>query len=450
MTARDRATEVTNLEDAIAELEVEDLRRIVGAAADRHDDVARAVRLAAARGTRDLAQLKAEIDRGLRSRRFLGYRESSAWATGARPIVQEIRDAVASGSTAELVALVERAIGHVVRVILKADDSDGMIGDLARDLLDIHATACDAGVADPIKLARWMIRFTFDDQDFFVPDPLRYASALGDLGLAAYRRDVRQCLDTGDTSFAVRYAQERLAVVDGDVGAIVQLLGGDQTAPHQFIQVAEAMAELGRYDDVLAWSSRGIDQTSGWQIAQLYDLAAGVYERRGDLDALLDLRRNQHERMASSTTYHLLRDAAGASESWESERDAARKALAGRDVGGLVDMLLADGEPDAAWQAAIDRPETDFGEQRWMRLAGAREPSHPADAVAVYLRLADTELETTGRAAYTRAARILSRAERAAARAERQDAFIDHMRRLRDHHRRRPTLIAILDKRGLP
>jgi uncharacterized Zn finger protein len=348
------------------------------------------------------------------------------------------------------VALVERAIGHVVRVILKADDSDGMIGDLARDLLDIHATACDSGVADPIKLARWMIRFTFNDQDFFVADPVRYAGALGDLGLAAYRRDVRRHVDAGDTSFAVRYAQERLAIVDGDVGAIVRLLGGDQTAPHQFIQVAEAMAELGRDDDVLAWATRGIDQTSGWQVAQLYDLAAGVYERRGNLDALLDLRRAQHERMPSSTTYHLVRDAAAASESWTSERGAAREALAGRDLSGLVDVLLADGEPDAAWQTAVDRPETDFGEQQWMRLAEARESSHPADAVAVYLRLADTELETTGRAAYTRAARILSRAARAAARADQQDAFTDHMRRLRDHHRRRPTLIEILDKRGLP
>jgi len=422
----------------------------VVAAADRHDDVARAVRLCATRDTGDLARLKAEIDRGLRTRRFLGYRESSAWAIDARPIVQEIRDVVVSHPSAELVGLIERAIGHVVRVILKADDSDGTIGDLARDLLDIHATACDAGVADPIKLARWMIRFTLDDQDFFVADPVRYAAALGDIGLAAYRREVRQRSDAGDESFAVRYAQERLAVVDGDVDAVVRLLGGDQSAPHQFIRVAEAMAELGRDDGVLTWATRGIDKTSGWQVAQLYDLAAGIYERRGNLDALLDLRRAQHERMPSSATYHLLRDAASASGCWASERETARATLASRDVAGLVDVLLADGDPDAAWRTAIDHSETEFGEQRWMRLAEAREPSHPADALDLYLRLADTELETTGRPAYTRAARILGRAERAAARADRQVAFTEHMRQLRDHHRRRPTLIAILDKRGLP
>ncbi len=61
-----------------------------------------------------------------------------------------------------------------MKVILHADDSDGLIGDLARDLLYLHVRTCDAGVADPLKLARWMVRFGFEDQDFFVADPVRY------------------------------------------------------------------------------------------------------------------------------------------------------------------------------------------------------------------------------------------------------------------------------------
>ncbi len=164
----------------IARLDPEDLRVIVGKAAERHEDVARALRLAATRGSGDLSQLKAEIDLGLRTSRYLGYRESGGWAMQARPVVEAIGEAVGSSPTAELVLLIERAIGHVVKVILKADDSDGLIGDLARELLDLHARACDAGSADPIKLARWMVRFRFDDQDFFEVDPVRYADALGE------------------------------------------------------------------------------------------------------------------------------------------------------------------------------------------------------------------------------------------------------------------------------
>jgi len=77
-----------------------------------------------------------------------------------------------------------------VKVIEHADDSDGTIGDLARELLDIHATACDSGVADPVRLAAWMVRFWFVDQDLFEVDPLGYQYALGDEGLTAYRQAV--------------------------------------------------------------------------------------------------------------------------------------------------------------------------------------------------------------------------------------------------------------------
>lgn len=83
------------------------------------------MRLIAARGTGGLAQLRAEVDRSLRTRRFLDYGESAGWAGAAQPILAE--------------------------------------------------------------LAAWMVRFGFDDQDFFEIDPVRYASALGEAGPPAYR-----------------------------------------------------------------------------------------------------------------------------------------------------------------------------------------------------------------------------------------------------------------------
>ncbi len=69
-----------------------DLRAIVGKAAERHGEVARAVRLAATRGSRDLSQLRAEVDRGLRASWLLGCHDSRRWALEARPVVKEIRD----------------------------------------------------------------------------------------------------------------------------------------------------------------------------------------------------------------------------------------------------------------------------------------------------------------------------------------------------------------------
>jgi hypothetical protein len=431
--------------EIVRSLPVEELRAVLLSAVDRHPDVERHV-LAAARTTGDLTQLRREVDGGLRTRRFLGYRESSGWAHAARPIVEELRETVARAPSNELVLLLQRAAGHVVKVILHADDSTGTIGDLARELLDLHAQACDAGVSDPLKLAAWMVKFSCEDQDFFELDPVRYAQALGEPGLSAYRQAIAQ---HSDRLFAVRWARERLAVLDGDTQAIITLLGEDLTKPHQFIRVSEAMAELGRDDDVLSWALRGIAETDGWQLDKLYDLACGVHERRAAPLEVLALRREQHERMASSSTYAVLRRAAEPLAAWELERDAARRALRERDRGGLIDALLTDGDADAAWTAALENPEWDPGLARRVRLAEAREPTRPDEALNWYMLITDEELLETGRAAYARAVSILKRARRAAEAAHQNHTFEAELAALHERHHRRPTLIKMLDKAGL-
>lgn len=441
------AHEETPVSELVASLGLPELREVVAAAVDRHEDVARAVRLVAARAGGDLVQLRAEVDRGLRTRRFLGYRESADWARAARPIVAELRVAAESSPSPALVELLQRAVGHVVKVIGHADDSMGSIGDLARELLDLHAEACDAGVADPVKLAAWMVRFGFVDQDFFEVDPVRYARALGEAGVAAYRKHV--AAHEGDGSFAARYARERLAVLDGDVEAIVGLLGGDLSAPHQLVRVAEAMAELGRDDDVLAWAARGVAEADGWQTAKLYDLACEVHTRRSAPLEVLRLRRTEHGRMPSLSTYAGLQTAAAAVDAWGLERDAARAVLGRHDLGGLVDALLRDDEAELAWETAVADSDWDPGSHRWLRLAESREASRPADALAVYWRVVDEVLQITERRAYAAAVKILKRARGAAEAAGELDAFANDLAGLRERHRRRPTLIAMLTKAGL-
>jgi hypothetical protein len=365
--------------------------------------VARTIRLATARPEDRVAGLRSELD-ALRTRRHLGYRESREWAHDAGTVVDEITAAAQNTPSRELLKLVELAINRIVKVILRADDSSGMIGDLAQQLLEAHAQICDAGVADPKALAKWMVRFGFDDQDFFTVDPVRYSTALGDNGLTALRCSVDDRSAHPDPDFAVRYTQERLAVLDGDIDKIVALLGGDLTAPHQFIRVAEAMLEL-----------------------------------RGE----------QHQGMPSATTYALLKQVARSVDEWELELAGARSALAERDLGELVDALLADGDIDAAWDAATAADTAELGDHRWERLAEAREPSDPAAATIVYLRLVESTLGTADRRAYRLAAKQLKRMQRAATAAGLTEEFDGHLAVLREQYRRRPTLIAILDKAGL-
>ncbi len=343
------------IEQLIAGLTVEELREVVSAAVDRHGDVERQVRLIASRGAGDLAQLRAEVDRGLRTRRFLGFGESAGWACAARPIVAELEKSADESPSMALVELLQRAVGHVVKVILHADDSDGLIGELARELL----------------------------------------------------------------------------------------------ARYEFIRVAEAMRELGLHNDALAWAKRGIAHTSGWQVAQLYDLACDVHDAREEPLEVLALRRAQHERMPSSSTHRALRTAADAHGAWQLEQDAAGAALQWADPRGLVDALLGDDELGLAWSAATAAPRDALGSDLWLRLAERSERERPADARAVYQRVAGEVLERADRRAYRSAARILQRAQATARAAGELDTFEEYLARRREQHRRRPTLIEILDNAKL-
>jgi hypothetical protein len=395
------------IEQVIARPDKAQLVEVIRTATERHSDVERVVRLVAARADGDLAALHAAVDQGLRTRRFLDYRESMAWADAARPVVAELDKVAVDVPSRELVELVQRAIGHVVKVIMHADASSGLIGDVALELLRVHAKACDAGVADPVKLARWMIRFRFEDQDFFEVDPVRYSDALGERGLRAYRQAVAE--SASPRYFAARYAHERLAILDGDIDELVRLLGGDLSGAHQFQRVAEAMVELDRPDLALDWATRGIEKTSGWQIANLYDLACNLHVEAGTPSEALRLRRAHHERTPSGSTYGALRSAAGACDAWHLERDAARQALERADRRAFVSVLLDDGDDELAWEAASRCGSDEIDQDLLLRLANCRQLSHPAEALTVYTRVVDSILVETDRRAYRRAVQILKR-----------------------------------------
>ena len=452
--------------DVVERLDEAVVRRLLVAAAESHEDVLRATRLAAADDGDRLIVLRAAVDDRLRTRRHLDYWASSAWARDAAPVVDALAAETDGRPSSELVGLLQRAAEHLVKVILRADDSNGMIGGLAADVLDLHRRACATGVAEPLGLAKWMVRFAFEDQDFFTIDPVAYAPALGDAGLVVYRREVAKRseprndieerspmlrdLYAGFPSFAAKYAAERLAVLDHDVDRIVELLGGDLSSPHQFTRVAEAMVEIDRGDDALEWARRGIAETSGWQVAKLYDLSAQILDERGALVSVLDLRREQHRRLPSASSYSVLRRAAEQVGVWATEVDDARDVLGKFDQGGLVDVLLAEGESDAAWSLATSDASWQPGADRLRRLAEAREPTDPAGALGVYLRLTEDALVDADRRNYQQAVKYLKAARRAASAAGLAEEFIEYLTALREQHRRRPTLIQLLDKAKLP
>jgi len=152
--------------------------------------------------------------------------------------VDLLEQAVATENPATVFAVTQRTLASATKVIARADDSSGIIGDACRRLLDLHPKTEAAAKVPAAKLVDWMIKFQFDgDVDYFVLDPVAYAPALGDKGIATYRANLdelraglgpeptvdRRCSSPHSHEWlTLEWNAQRLAVLDHDIDAIIR------------------------------------------------------------------------------------------------------------------------------------------------------------------------------------------------------------------------------------
>ena len=208
------------------------------------------------------------------------------------------------------------------------------------------------------------------------------------------------------------------------------------------------MAELGRDDEVIAWARRGIDQTTGWQTDQLYDLACAAHSRRGERSrrSRCDARSTSGPRPAPPT---------------ECCAPPPRRSMSGpsraKPRAGCSESATPPGwsthcSTTATTSSPGRRPRRcRAGPRRRLAAAGGGASEERAGAGTPGLLAAHRRapLETADRRAYAGAVRLLKRARDAAAAGGEVQAFEARLLALRDRHRRRPSLIAMLDKAKL-
>ncbi|CAN5867961.1 hypothetical protein BH09ACT7_BH09ACT7_23210 [soil metagenome] len=245
-----------------------------------------------------------------------------------------LRHAADGDDPAEVFAVTQRAIASALKVIMRADDSSGIIGDACRDLLDLHPVVA-ARARPPVgKLVDWLWNFQFDNEcDYFTIDPVTYAPALGTAGMASYRRKLDEHAATlgerpprfaSGAWFTLDWNARRLAVFDRDVDAIIRTHARDRRVAAWLTDTARALMEIGEVDAAIDWAQQATDLDNGHQARH----ASGYWcellsEHRPD--ELLDARVAIFRRWPSSTTAgHLFHDAHAA---WPDYRDEVLERL---------------------------------------------------------------------------------------------------------------------------
>ncbi|MEE4025040.1 hypothetical protein V1Y59_18285 [Gordonia sp. PKS22-38] len=386
------------------------------------------------------------------------WRASNAHGAQMHEGVDLLREAAEHGDPAEAFAVTQRALASALKVVMRADDSSGIIGDAVRDLLDLHADLSGPAAPPPAKLVDWMIRFQFhNDCDFFTLDPVRYAPALGDVGMARYRRrldEIRTGLgplpDDWRTSFrhdlfTLDHNDCRLAVLDRDVDAVIRTHARDQGVAAWLDDTAKALAEIDEYDRAIDWAQRATEFDRGHQSLTASETWCALVAAHRP-DELLATRLAVFRRFPSSSTAARLYDTAG--DDWDSLQDEVTTTLDTRPRDAVVFSLNTLRDPRQAWAQAHDLSLTDGS--LWLDLIKKYEKIDRLAVLGPLTDLVHAELETAGAGHYQAAARHLVRMRRLANGTDRAHEVDTFIVQLRDIHRNRPRLQQEFDRAGLP
>jgi hypothetical protein len=391
------------------------------------------------------------------------WRWSVANAHGAQmhEAVAILQQADEDDDPADVFAVTQRAITSALKVIMRADDSSGIIGDACRDLLELHASLAGRARPPVTKLVDWMVKFQFDnDCDYFTIDPVAYAPALGADGVAAYRarlderaaalgprppEEQRWSSPHSGEWFTLDWNARRLAVLDGDVEAIIATHARDRRVAAWLHDTAVALHEIGEIDAALDWAKQATDFNDGHQARRAADYWCGLVGEHCP-DELLAARAEVFRRWPSSSTAGALYREAGAD--WPQYRDEVLERLAAHPRDAVLFAQLSLNDVPFAWQLAHTLDLDD--DRTWGDLAKAYEKLDPQAVLPVYTRLVERELETADARNYRSAARRLKKMRKLAAGSTESAEVDEFIAELRDRHRRRPRLQQEFDRTGLP
>ncbi|MFD9396338.1 SWIM zinc finger domain-containing protein [Streptomyces sp. NPDC060000] len=420
------------------------------------------LRAASARG--DTAEVGARIRELLDTAPFarygyVEYADAHAYGEQASQAVSAIAALTVAGRPEDAISLSREAMRLLSEAQDAIDDSDGHLGRIGAALAEAHLDACGAARPDSDETARWLVGHLLSDLDDLTGiDPLDYADVLGAHGVLRVRELAAAAWRRNRTGWAEKHLMERLAKAEGDVDGWVAVHTAD-LAPDgsTHLTVARELDTAGRPDEALRWAERGIEDTPDDVTPDiaLIDYLCDRYARADRLSDAVALRRVQFAARRSLAGYQQLRTAARAAGCWQAEREQALVLLRA-DVGQrqrswyggpvLVDALLDDGDIDAAWRAAT---ETRAHDRQWLALADQARAVRPADALGVYLRLAEPLMKQTGNTVYEQVTGLLLSMRDCHHRLGTEDEFTVYLAALRAGHKRKRNLMRLLDQHGL-
>jgi hypothetical protein len=244
-----------------------------------------------------------------------------------------------------------------------------------------------------------------------------------------------------------RDLREQLAELSGDVDRHVAVLAEHLKSPEQYGRIALVLRDAGRRREAIVWARRGLEDS--WFADSLLDVLADLLLADGQPDAAIRVRRDSFARHPSADAYQALA-AVSADDSATWALAVLRERLAQKPAYAfeLVEVLGLLGQHDEAWRVGREHRNA-LRDEQWLTVLGQRGAGHPADVLAPYAELIEHHiLNSSGKNRYRRAVGLLPALRDAYAKSGDSGGFRAYLEGLRARHALRPAFIRALDTSG--
>jgi len=424
------------------------------------------------RGGPDLAAFRRQLDRSLTVPDYLDWDETGGYVDTAYDAIASIADLLERGRAASAVELTEHALRLLEQAVETVDQNGEMTGvlDTAQEL---HLRACRDAHPDPVALAERLTRWAIDGEwGVFADAADVYADLYGETGLARCREIVHDAWSElpalpagasgGHSTSRETITRLRLAFAD-TVEEKVEILARDLSTAGRYITIAAVLTGASRFDDALRWLTDAQAAFPDRRDATVEEAVADTLRGAGRHQEAAEAEWTAYQRHPGLAAFRRLSTQLSPLPAWPARRTRALAVLehpaapaswpetpfaARYGNSDLVEVLLWDGDTDAAWAAAqcggCDAPI-------WLRLATARAATHPAEAIPILTRVIDTaRAKVRHRKDYAAVAAQLARLRSWHHQAGTDTEFAAYLQRIRASHRGRPAFLDELDEAQLP
>jgi len=439
----------------------------------------------------DLEPYRQAIEAAIVVDDFVDYRSMYDYSCNVQAAIGAIEELLENEQAADVIDLCEYALECVEDATGRVDDSDGQMGEIREQLVELHHRACLEARPSSEELAERLFDWAIhSDWETLIDGAERYADVLGEAGLARYRALAEKVWDhvpelananredyTG-SRFRITYIMEALAKLSGSVEEQVAVKARDLTYAYHYVQIVELLAEAGRFEEALEWAERGLGAFPDRTDVRLRDIAARELHRVGrDIDAI-SLIWTEFEERPNFPSYELLHRHAAAAGTWAEHREEALKLMRGLEglarsagtsaTGGhvlsrpaawraprgydehpesseLVRVLLWENDAEAAWaQDNTGGCSTSL----WMQLAALREKEHPADTIPIYQDEVEREIAGKTNRDYETAVATMRKVRALMGKVGRGDEFPGYAAHVRALHKAKRNLMKLFDNEG--